>query len=91
MRAFLGLSLGPLLRVAAFVDPSLIPTAFLGTCLVFGSFSLTALYSRDRTWLYLGGKTLEPIMITCASSPTSRSFVVCLSVLAIWQGTQLIT
>lgn len=54
---FAGLSLAPLLRYAAYVDPSLIPTAFLGASVIFGGFSLAALFSRERTWLYLGGKS----------------------------------
>ncbi|KAF6020814.1 TMBIM6 [Bugula neritina] len=50
-----GVSMGPLLQYAAFLDPSLITTAFTGACVIFGSFTLAALFSRDRTWLYLGG------------------------------------
>lgn len=57
--ALTGISLGPLLRYAAFLDPSIITTAFMGACVVFGSFSLAALYNRDRTYLYLGGTLLS--------------------------------
>ena len=50
-----GLSLGPLLSVAIAVDPSLVPTAFLGTAVVFGCLSFCALRTTDRGYLYLGG------------------------------------
>ena len=51
----LGFSLGPLLGAVIEIDPSIIPTAFLGTCVIFVCFSLAALYSERRAWLYLGG------------------------------------
>ncbi len=43
------------------IDPSIIPTAFLSTCVIFVCFTLTALYSERRAWLYLGGKSCTPI------------------------------
>lgn len=36
--------------------PSIIPTAFLGTATIFACFSLSALYARRRSYLYLGGE-----------------------------------
>ena len=50
------MSMGPLLRYAAFLDPSIITTAFMGACVIFGSFTLAALFSRERAYLYLGGE-----------------------------------
>ncbi|XP_050388582.1 bax inhibitor 1 [Patella vulgata] len=50
-----GISLGPLLDMAIMIDPSIIPTALLGTAVVFISFTLAALYNTNRTFLYLGG------------------------------------
>jgi FtsH-binding integral membrane protein len=50
-----GLGLGPLLEAVINVDPSIIPTAFIGTSVVFIGFSLSALLSNHRKWLYLGG------------------------------------
>ncbi|KAK6166575.1 hypothetical protein SNE40_023232 [Patella caerulea] len=50
-----GISLGPLLDMAIMIDPSIIPTALLGTAAVFISFTLAALYNTNRTFLYLGG------------------------------------
>lgn len=49
-----GLSLGGL--VGAMLDePQLIVTAFLGTFLIFASFSGVALFSKRRSMLYIGG------------------------------------
>jgi len=53
---FPGLSTGPLLDVAVAIDSSIVATAFLGTSVVFGCFSLAALYAPDRKYLYLGGE-----------------------------------
>lgn len=50
-----GASLGPLLNLAFFVDPSLVAVAFGGASLVFASFSLAALLTRRRSMLALGG------------------------------------
>lgn len=52
---FTGMSLGPLLDIVMDIDPSIISTAFLGTSVIFISFSLAALYNTDRTFLYMGG------------------------------------
>ncbi|GAB6020554.1 hypothetical protein CHUAL_003237 [Chamberlinius hualienensis] len=50
-----GLNSGPLLNMAIYVDPSVIPTALMGTAVIFICFTLSALYSSNRYWLYLGG------------------------------------
>jgi len=50
-----GLGLGPLMEYTILVNPSLIPTALMSTCVIFGCFSLSALFSNQRKWLYLGG------------------------------------
>lgn len=49
------------MEYAILVDPSIIPTAFLSTCVIFGCFSLSAMFSDQRRWLYLGG-TLMSLM-----------------------------
>ncbi|NWV18228.1 BI1 inhibitor, partial [Origma solitaria] len=47
--AFLtGINLGPLLQMCISINPSIIPTAFLGTATIFACFSLSAL----STWLF---------------------------------------
>jgi FtsH-binding integral membrane protein len=50
-----GLSLGPLIDMVGLIDPSILPTAFLGTCVIFACFTLASLMSTDRKFLYLGG------------------------------------
>jgi len=54
-----GLGLGPLMEYAILINRSLIPTAFLSTCLIFGCFSLSAVFSNHRKWLYLGGTLMS--------------------------------
>ncbi|XP_074598866.1 bax Inhibitor-1 [Brevipalpus obovatus] len=50
-----GLSLGPLLEVAMFINPSLVLTALSCTAIIFASFSLSAIFADQGKWLYLGG------------------------------------
>ncbi|NXC91835.1 BI1 inhibitor, partial [Cercotrichas coryphoeus] len=54
-----------LLTVSA---PSIIPTAFLGTATIFACFSLSALYARRRSYLYLGGFLLSGLTLILLSS-----------------------
>jgi FtsH-binding integral membrane protein len=65
---FSGVLLGPLLSVAVAIDPSIIVTALLGTMVIFGSFSLSAIFAERGCWLYLGG-----ILTTVLSSLTMLS------------------
>ncbi len=51
-----GASLGPLIQHVAFnVEPAVVTTAFLGTVVVFASFSAAALVAKRRSYLFLGG------------------------------------
>jgi len=59
---FPGVSLGPLLDMVIRIDPSIVVTALMGTCLIFISFSLAALYNTDRKFLYMGGKHFEGLV-----------------------------
>ncbi|KAM7138880.1 bax inhibitor 1 isoform 1-T1 [Macrochelys suwanniensis] len=62
--AFLtGANLGPLLEMCITINPSIIPTAFLGTAVIFSCFSLSALYARRRSFLYLGGFLLSGLFL----------------------------
>jgi FtsH-binding integral membrane protein len=62
--AFLmGLTLGPLLDMAAHVAPHLIPTAFLLTSAIFVSLSLCATLTKRREFLYLGGALFSALSI----------------------------
>lgn len=54
-----GLGLGPFMEYAIVVNPAIIPTAFLSTCLIFGCFSLSAMFSDQRKMLYLGGTLMS--------------------------------
>lgn len=58
-----GVGLGPLLEHVAYIDPSIIVTALVGTALVFVSFSISALLAEQRKYLYLGG-TLMSVLTT---------------------------
>uniref|UniRef100_A0A8B9FVK6 Transmembrane BAX inhibitor motif containing 6 n=1 Tax=Amazona collaria TaxID=241587 RepID=A0A8B9FVK6_9PSIT len=50
------------------LSPSIIPTAFLGTATIFTCFSLSALYARRRSFLYLGGFLLSGLTLMLLSS-----------------------
>ncbi|NWS00555.1 BI1 inhibitor, partial [Motacilla alba] len=50
------------------LPPSIIPTAFLGTATIFACFSLSALYARRRSYLYLGGFLLSGLTLLLLSS-----------------------
>ncbi|NXR11802.1 BI1 inhibitor, partial [Semnornis frantzii] len=50
------------------LSPSIIPTAFLGTATIFACFSLSALYARRRSFLYLGGVLLSGLTLMILSS-----------------------
>lgn len=50
-----GVGMGPLLEHVILIDPSIIITSFIGTSVVFVSFTLCAFLSERGKWLYLGG------------------------------------
>jgi FtsH-binding integral membrane protein len=50
-----GVSLAPLVDIVAEIDPQIVVQALLFTCVIFMSFSLCALFSERRSWLFLGG------------------------------------
>jgi len=52
---FTGIYLSPLINLAIHVDPQIVMTAFLFTTIIFVCFTLSALYTQKRTYLYLGG------------------------------------
>mmetsp|Transcript_24424 Transcript_24424/g.58876 ORF Transcript_24424/g.58876 Transcript_24424/m.58876 type:complete len:247 (+) Transcript_24424:255-995(+) len=63
-----GVSLTPLLKLAVVVDERIIATAFLGTASIFLCFSLAALTSKRRSFLYLGGILGSTLTILILSS-----------------------
>jgi len=54
-----GLGLGPLLDLAVMVNPSVVPSAFMLTSIVFACFTGAALMAPDGKYLYLGGSLLS--------------------------------
>ncbi|XP_015896705.1 bax inhibitor 1 [Ziziphus jujuba] len=50
-----GASVGPLIQLAVEIDPSILISAFVGTALAFGCFSLAAILAERREYLYLSG------------------------------------
>jgi FtsH-binding integral membrane protein len=52
---FTGIYLSPLINLAIVVDPQIVMTAFLLTTIIFVCFTLSALLTQRRTYLYLGG------------------------------------
>ncbi|XP_024148079.1 probable Bax inhibitor 1 [Oryzias melastigma] len=62
--AFLtGVGLGPTLDFVIAVNPSIIVTAFLGTSVIFICFTLSALYAKRRSYLFLGGTLMSGLSI----------------------------
>uniref|UniRef100_A0A3Q2PD69 Transmembrane BAX inhibitor motif-containing protein 6 n=1 Tax=Fundulus heteroclitus TaxID=8078 RepID=A0A3Q2PD69_FUNHE len=58
--AFLtGVGLGPTLDFVIAVNPSIIVTAFMGTSVIFICFTLSALYAKRRSYLFLGGTLMS--------------------------------
>jgi len=50
-----GLGLGPLLDVAIQIDPSIVPLALMSTFVIFICFTMSALLSNQKQYLFLGG------------------------------------
>eukprot|EP00794_Sanderia_malayensis_P017357 gene17357-19091_t len=60
-----GLGLGPLMDRVIEIDPSIVPTAFFGTCIIFACFTLSALWAKERSYLYLGGILMSSLTMMC--------------------------
>lgn len=54
-----GLAIGPMLELAIHLNPSIVPMAFISTCLVFASFSISSIFSNHSKWIYMGGSLLS--------------------------------
>eukprot|EP01102_Stenamoeba_stenopodia_P000870 TRINITY_DN1080_c0_g1_i2.p1 TRINITY_DN1080_c0_g1~~TRINITY_DN1080_c0_g1_i2.p1 ORF type:complete len:232 (+),score=50.76 TRINITY_DN1080_c0_g1_i2:170-865(+) len=50
-----GVCLAPLISMVINIDPKILTTAFLGTSTIFVCFSLSAIFAKRRSMLYLGG------------------------------------
>ena len=53
--ALKGMSIGGLIEYNLYVDPNIVLVAFIGTVLIFGCFSGSAMFAKRRSYLYLGG------------------------------------
>ena len=71
--------MGRLIGLVAAINPEIIPTALLGTAVVFVCFSLAALYTHKRTFLYFGGIL-----------GTGMTVLMCLSIANIFMGSRLL-
>merc|ERR1712227_1071278 len=49
-----GLGMGPMLQLAMMMNPSIVPSAFMITSIVFACFTGAALTAPDGKYLYLG-------------------------------------
>ncbi|XP_061684192.1 probable Bax inhibitor 1 [Syngnathoides biaculeatus] len=73
--AFLnGIGLGPTLDFVIAVNPSIIVTAFMGTSLIFICFTLSALYAKRRSYLFLGGTLMSGLSILFLTSLLNAFF-----------------
>lgn len=65
---FKGCSIGSLVETALYVDPGIIVTAMLMTTTVFACFSAAALFSKRRSYLFLGGVLGSIVGFMCLMS-----------------------
>merc|ERR1712176_615386 len=63
-----GLGIGPLIGMAASIDPSIVVTAFLATTVIFAAFSIAAMVATRRSYLYLGGILSSIMMVMMVMS-----------------------
>jgi len=54
-----GVSTGPLVEIVWEMNPAVVVSALLYTCVIFGSFSLSALFATEGKFLFLGGPILS--------------------------------
>lgn len=63
-----GLALGPLLEIAMYMNPRIIPMSLISTSLVFASFSLSSIFSSHHKWLYLSGGLMSLLSVMMLTS-----------------------
>merc|ERR1711881_9995 len=74
--ATMGLGMGPILDFAIEINPQIIVTAFMASTVIFVCFSLSALWARRRSYLFLGGilsSGLSILMLTSIMNLFFRS------------------
>ncbi|KAL7752830.1 hypothetical protein RI367_001833 [Sorochytrium milnesiophthora] len=72
--AFKGLLLVPLVSFADFISPSIVPQAMTSTALIFLSFSLAAIFAKQRSMLYLGGMLASAVSMLFWASVANMFF-----------------
>lgn len=68
LAAVTGIGLGPLIQVISVLHPETIPTALLGTAVIFVSFSLAAILTKKRYYLFLGAAIMSATSILASFS-----------------------
>jgi len=63
-----GLSVGPLVELVWDINPAVVISALMYTCVIFGSFSLSALLAREGKYLFLGGPIMSVVSVMLVSS-----------------------
>ncbi|KAI8872521.1 hypothetical protein GQ42DRAFT_20949 [Ramicandelaber brevisporus] len=63
-----GLAITPLIEAVLSINPRIVTFAAAFTAVIFGSFSLSALASQRRSWLYLGGLLGSTLSLLAFSS-----------------------
>ncbi|CAD6194798.1 unnamed protein product [Caenorhabditis auriculariae] len=63
-----GLSTGPLLEHVIAIDPSIVMTALLSSTVVFGAFTLAALYAPTTKFIHLGGTLASASLVLLISA-----------------------
>lgn len=66
--ALQGMCIGPLIKLAVIIDPTIIITALLCTVVIFVSFTLAAVVATRRSYLYLGGFLSSALCMLCIMS-----------------------
>ncbi|OWK14845.1 hypothetical protein Celaphus_00001301 [Cervus elaphus hippelaphus] len=60
--------LGPALGLCVAINPSILPTAFTGTAMIFTCFTLSTLYARHCSHIFLGGILMSAMSLMLSSS-----------------------
>jgi len=72
--AFLiGCNTGPLIEFVGFEDPTIVFNAYLITMIVFGAFTMSALYADNTKFLHLGGILGSGLLVLLITSIFARS------------------
>ena len=54
-----GLGMGPMLQLAMMMNPTIVPSAFMVTSVIFACFTGASLMAPDGKYLYLGGTLMS--------------------------------